>query len=74
MPREQRRALLNAVVERRNWLHRLHMRMRAAKWNEADPAYLAVLSAYEAMHKLIKTLDIEPSDRPADWLKHVGPG
>jgi hypothetical protein len=74
MPKDQRRALMNAVLERRNWLHRLHMRMRAMQWNEGDAAYLATLNAYEAMHKLMKTLDVEPQEAPSNWAKHIGPG
>lgn len=60
-------------MERRNWLHRLHMRMRAQKWNEGDSAYLATLNAYEAMHKLMQSLNTDPKESPSDWMKHIGP-
>ena len=73
LSKEQRHILLQAVMERRDWLHRLHVRMRAAGWSESDPAYFATFHAHEAMHKLVKTLDTDPQDKPPDWLRHIGP-
>ena len=72
LPKDQRLALLNAVLERRNWLHRLMMRMRAQQWEEGDETYQATLGAYQAMLKLIKTLDLDPPQAKADWMKHIG--
>ncbi len=48
------------------------MRMRAQNWNEGCPSYLATLNAYEAMHKLLGTFKIDPTETPADWMKHIG--
>lgn len=73
LSREQRHKLLREVEIRRNWLHRVHMRMRAQGWREDCPTYLATLNAIEAMTKLLFTLKTDPNEAPADWMKHLGP-
>lgn len=71
MNKAQRRALLQAVIHRRDWLQRLHSRMRAVGWNESDPAYFVTLNAFEAMHQLVKAMDVDPLDTRPDWMKHM---
>ncbi len=72
LPKDQRHALMRAIQERADWLHRLHMRQRSQKWKETDPAYLAVLNAHDAMKRLLDTFKIDPAEAPAEWMKHIG--
>jgi hypothetical protein len=72
LTREQRHALLREVEARRNWLHRLHIRMRAQQWDETCPTYRTTLNAIDAMTKLMVSLRTDPEESPADWMTHIG--
>ena len=53
---DQRQKLLAGIQSRRDWLQRLHERMRALEWKPGCEMYRATLAAIDAHDMLLKTL------------------